>query len=103
MTVFQVLNDSSLFQVLYSLGKIPPILTMLFKILIKAFPSHSLSAKHAIDGNTPFKCSVQRKTQHFGLEWNTVSPLPHNSGTTSLPQILPAPHTPPAQCQGMRR
>lgn len=51
---------------------------------MKVFPSHSLSAEHAIVVNTPFKCGVLRRTQHFSLEQSTESPILHNSRTTRL-------------------
>lgn len=86
MTVFQILNDSSLFPVLYFLGKISR-LDYSFQNIDKSLSIYSLSAKHAIVGNTPFKCSVRSKTQHSSLEQSTVNPLLHNSGTTNLPQI----------------
>lgn len=79
----QILNCSSLFQVLHCLGKISPILT------IQNFYSSlslSFSFKHALVGNTPSQGGVQSRTQCFSLERSAAGPLLHNPGTVRQPQ-----------------
>lgn len=83
LNVVQILNCSSLFQVLHCLAKISPILTI--QNFDRSLPL-SFSFKYALVGNTPFQGGVQSRTQCLSLEWSAAEPLLQNPGTVKQPQ-----------------